>query len=69
MLQPWDTISLRTADLGLVYVASGPMWFNSKDPNRATHYPLHTSLCSGQINAIRKQKCLICSSFYRRACR
>ena len=64
MLQPWDTMSLRTADLGSVCVASGPMWVDSKYPNRATHYPLYTSLCTGKLNAIRKHKCFLCSRFY-----
>jgi len=55
MLQPWDTMSLIKADLGSVCVASGPVWVNSKPPNRATLYPLYTSLCTGELNAIRKQ--------------
>ena len=38
-------------------------------PNRAAHYPLYTSLCTGELNAIRKQKCFLCSPFYGRACR
>ena len=35
-----------------------------KDPNRATHYPLYMSLCTGELNAIRKHKCFLCSPFY-----
>ena len=33
------------------------------------HYLLYTRLCTGELNAIRKQKCFICSPFYGRACR
>ncbi|KAJ1470866.1 hypothetical protein T484DRAFT_1640815, partial [Baffinella frigidus] len=40
-----------------------------KHPKRATLYPLFTSLCTGELNAIRKQKCFLCSPFYGRACR
>jgi hypothetical protein len=57
-------MSLRTADLGSVCVASGPVLVNSKHPNRATHYPLYTSLCTGELDAIRKHKCFLCSPFY-----
>ena len=32
--------------------------------NRATHYPLYTSLCTGELNAIRTHKCFLCSPFY-----
>ena len=64
MLQPWDTMSLRTADLSLVCVASGPMWVNSKHPNRATLHLLYMSLCSGELNAIRKHNCFLCVPFY-----
>ena len=28
------------------------------------HYPLYTSLCTGELNAIRKHKCFLCSPFY-----
>ena len=35
----------------------------------ATHYLLYTSLCTGELNAIRKHKCFLCSPFYGRACR
>jgi len=28
-----------------------------------------TSLCTGELNAIQKQKCFLCSPFYGRACR
>ena len=37
-------------------------------PNRATLYLLYTSLCTGELNAIRKHKCFLCSHFGR-ACR
>ena len=57
-------MSLRTADFGSVCVASGPMWVKSKHTNRATHYPLHTILCIGELNAIRNHKCFLCSPFY-----
>ena len=40
-----------------------------KHPNRATLYLLHTSLCTGEPNAIRTQKSFPCSPFYGRACR
>ena len=33
-------------------------------PNRATHHPLYTSLCTGELNAFRKRKCFLCSPFY-----
>ena len=69
MLQLWDTMSLRTADLGSVCVASAILWIDSKHPNRATHYPFYTSLCTAELNATRKQKCFLCSPFYGRACR
>ena len=48
MIQPWDTMSLIKADLGSVCVASGPVWVDSKHPNRATLYPLYASLCTGE---------------------
>ena len=35
-----------------------------KHPNTATLYLLYTSLCTGGLNAIRKQKCFLCSPFY-----
>ena len=31
-------------------------WYAFTHPNRATHYPLYTSLCTEELNAIRKQK-------------
>ena len=30
------------------------VWINSKLPKRAAHYPLYTSLCTGELNTIRK---------------
>ena len=53
-------------DLGSVFVASGPMWVNSKDPKRAALHLFYTSLCTGELNAIRKQKCFILQFFLRR---
>ena len=29
-----------------------------------TLYLLYTSLCTGELNAIRKHKCFLCSPFY-----
>jgi len=29
-----------------------------------THYPLYTSLCTGELNAIRKHETFFCSPFY-----
>ena len=39
-------------------------WYTFTHPNRTTHYPLYTSLCTGELNAIRKHKCFLCSPFY-----
>ena len=64
VLQPWDTMILRTADLGSVCVASGPVWVNSKHPNGVTLYLLYTSLCTEELDAIRKHKGFLCSPFY-----
>ena len=30
-------------------------WYTFTHPKKATHYPLYTSLCTGELNAIRKQ--------------
>ena len=62
-------MSLSTADLGSVCVASGPTWVNLKHPNRTTLYLLYTSLCTGELDAIRKHECFLCSPFYGRVCR
>ena len=35
---------------------------------RTTPYLLYTSLCTGELNAIRKHKCFLCCLFYERAC-
>ena len=35
-----------------------------KHPNRATLYLLYTSLCTGELNAIQKHNCFLCSPFY-----
>ena len=34
-----------------------------------TLYLLYTDLCTGELNAIRKHKCFLCSPFYGKACR
>jgi hypothetical protein len=57
-------MGLLEADLVSVCVATGPMWVNSKHPNRVTLYLLYTSLCTGELNAIRKHKFFLCSPFY-----
>ena len=69
MLQPWDTMSRIKADLGSVCVTRAACLGELKHPNRATHYPLYKSLCTGKLNAIRKKKCFLCSPFHGRACR
>ena len=45
-------------DLGLLFADEGHA--------HSTHHPL---LCTGELNAIRKHKCFLCSPFYGRACR
>ena len=35
-----------------------------KHLNRVTLHLLYTSLCTGELNAIRKYECLLCSPFY-----
>ena len=57
-------MSLMTADLGSVCVASGPVWVNSKHPNRATLYLLYTCFCTEELNAIQKHKFFLYSPFY-----
>ena len=42
-----------------------PRWGHFKDPKKTTLYPLFTSLCTGELNAIRKQKGFLCRSFLR----
>jgi hypothetical protein len=69
ILQSWDTMSLIKADLWFGVWASEVLWINSNTPREPTLYPLFTSLCTGELNAIRKQKCFLCSPFYGRACR
>jgi len=44
-------------------------WYTFTHPNRATLYLFYTSLCTGELNAIRKHKRFLCSPFYGRACR
>ena len=38
-------------------------WYTLTHPNRTTLYLLYTSLCTGELNAIRKHKCFLCSPF------
>ena len=65
MLQPWDTMGLSTADLGSVCVRARPDLVNSNTPTEPPTIPLYTTLCTGELNAIR----FIFSPFYGRACR
>ena len=44
-------------------------WCAFTHRNRTALDLLYTSLCTGKLNAIRKQKCFLCSPFYRGACR
>ena len=53
---------LEPFDIGAILCAG--MCVNSKHPNRATLYLLYTSLCTGELNAIRTQKCFLCSPVY-----
>ena len=63
ILQLRDTMSLIKADLGSVCASAGP--FGSlTQPNRTTLYLLYTSLCTGELNAIRKHKCFLYCPFY-----
>ena len=55
MLQPWDTMSLIQADLGLVRGRARAHLGSLKHPKRINLYPLYTSLCIGELNTIRKQ--------------
>ena len=68
ILQPRDTMSLRTADLSSVCVRARTH-LSSLKHNRATHYFTYANLCPGELNAIRKQKCFICMPFYGSAYR
>ena len=38
-------------------------WRSLITPHRATLYLLYTSLCTGELNAIRKHNCFLCSPF------
>ena len=50
--------------LGFGFVCErGPLAYR-KHPNRTTLHLLYTSLCTGELNAIRKHKCFLCSPFY-----
>ena len=42
-------------------VSMEPSWYVCTHPNRTTLYLLYTSLCTGELNAIRKHKCFLCS--------
>ena len=65
MLQPWETMSL-IKDLGSVRGRARAHLGSLKHPNRATHYPLYTSLCTGELNAILEAKMLSLQSFLRK---
>ena len=45
-------------------VSMGTSWYTFTHPNRAPLYLLYTSLCTGELNAIRKHKCFRCNLFY-----
>ncbi|KAJ1494120.1 hypothetical protein T484DRAFT_1927976 [Baffinella frigidus] len=64
-------MSLRTRLTWVRCVCESAFLFGTfTHPNRAALYPLFTSLCTGELNAIRKQKkCFLCSPFYGTACR
>ena len=69
MLQLRDTMSLIKADLGSVCVRVRSYFGIAQTPQQShplspLHEPLH-----GELNAIRKQKCFLCSPLYGRACR
>ena len=55
-------MSLNTADLGSVCVAIEILLDYLNHPFTVL-YPLCTSLCTGKLNAIQKQKCFLCSPF------
>jgi len=44
----------------------GTSWYTFTHPNKTALYPLYTSLCTGELNAIRKQKCFSLQSFLRK---
>ena len=46
-----------------------PVGIPSPTPTEPPFISLYTSLCTGELNAIRKHKCFLCSPFYGRACR
>ena len=68
ILQLRDTMSLRTADLGSVRVRARSDGLTQTPQQSHPLSPLHEPL-HGELNAIRKQKCFLCSPFYGRACR
>jgi hypothetical protein len=55
--------------LNVCSVSMETSWYAFTHPNSTTLYLLFTSLCTGELNAIRKQKILICCPFHGRACR
>ena len=55
ILQPWDTISLIQVDLGSIRGRARAHLCSLKHTKTATLYLLYTSLCTGVLNAIRKQ--------------
>ena len=61
-------MSLRTADLGSVCVRARSSGLTQTPQQSHPLSPLHEPL-HGELNAIRKQKCFLCSPFYGRACR
>ena len=65
VLQPWDTMSLRTADLGSVCVRARPDWVNSNTP---TEPPFISSTRASAWTATRDReaKLLSLQSFLRK---
>ena len=64
MLQPGDTMSLRTADLGSVCVRARSSGLTQTPQQSHPLSPLHEPL-HGELNATRKQKMLSLQSFLR----
>ena len=63
--QPLDTLDIHSGGGQPLYKRGsrgGPVNFSR--PVRATLYLLYTSLCTEELNAIRKHKCFLCSPFY-----
>ena len=68
ILQLRDTMSLRTADLGSVCARARSDGLTQTPQQSHPLSPLHEPL-HGELNAIGKQKCFLCSPFHGRACR